>query len=189
MRPWQEVFLPRLRMGCTLPTHIFLYIAKSFPPQCTCQVILNVDYILLYCVWYREALRSFAAYCRSRLLPLTQATLSYDKHPVIIDKVMTFLTETNLISEMWITHPSSVYITILILYVTKLMQYERIWLLCRIDPVWQSMWECVPRASPSTCVLTHPLKCGYVFHLYLRLMSSVLSKGSSFRVNAAYVNL
>ena len=97
----QEVVLARLRMDCTLPTHMLPYIANVFPPVCTaCQVTLSVEHILLECVRYRESRRSLAAYCRSRGLPLTQATLLGDEHPDVIDRLMLFLTETKLIEEL-----------------------------------------------------------------------------------------
>ena len=68
---------------------------------CTaCQVTLSVEHILLVCVRYRESRRSLAAYCRSRGLPLTQATLLGDEHPDVIDRLMLFLTETKLIEEL-----------------------------------------------------------------------------------------
>ncbi|MPC53711.1 hypothetical protein E2C01_047609 [Portunus trituberculatus] len=43
----EEVVLARLRMGCTLPTHMLPYITNTFPPEC-----------------YREERRPLAAYCR-----------------------------------------------------------------------------------------------------------------------------
>ena len=59
----QEVVLARIRMGCTLATHMLSYIAHVFPPHCiTCHTILSIDHILLHCVRYREARRSFAAF-------------------------------------------------------------------------------------------------------------------------------
>ena len=52
----QEVVLARLRMGCTLSTHMFPYISSAFPPQCiTCHITLSIDHILLHCMRYREA--------------------------------------------------------------------------------------------------------------------------------------
>ena len=92
----EEVVLARLRMGSTLPTHMLPYISHSFPPQCPhCNVTLSVDHILIHCVRYREARRSLTAYCVARRLPVTQATLLSDD-PDVIDKLMIFLTETNL---------------------------------------------------------------------------------------------
>ena len=97
----EEVVLARLRMGCTLPTHMLPYIAKAFPPQCiTCNVTLSVDHILLHCVRYREARRSLAAFCDNRRLPMTLATLLGDEHPDVVDRLMIFLTETSLIREL-----------------------------------------------------------------------------------------
>jgi len=97
----EEVVLARLRMGCTLSTHLLPYIARAFPPQClTCHVTLSIDHVLLHCERYQEARRSLAAYCEGRRLPLTQATLLGDEHPDVVDRVMNFLTETNLIREL-----------------------------------------------------------------------------------------
>ena len=83
----EEVVLARLRMGCTLPTHMLPYMANSFPPRClSCQVTLSVDHILLHCTRYREMRRALARFCEARRLPLTSATLLGDEHPdVLID--------------------------------------------------------------------------------------------------------
>ena len=97
----EEVVLARLRMGCTLPTHMLPYIAHAFPPQCSsCNVNLSVEHILLHCVRYREERRPLVAYCRGRGLPLTQTTLLGDEHPDVVDRLMIYLTETNLIREL-----------------------------------------------------------------------------------------
>ena len=97
----EEVVLARLRMGSTLPTHMLPYIANAFPPQCSlCNVTLSVDHILLHCVRYREERRPLATYCRSRGLSLTQTTLQDDEHPDVVDRLMIYLTETNLMREL-----------------------------------------------------------------------------------------
>ena len=97
----QEVVLARLRMGCTLLTHMLPYIAHAFPPQCiTCHITLSIDHILLHCVRYREGRRSLAAFCEARRLPMTQITLLGDQHPDVVDNLMIFLAETNLIKEL-----------------------------------------------------------------------------------------
>ncbi|MPC26485.1 hypothetical protein E2C01_019625 [Portunus trituberculatus] len=98
---WEEVVLARLRMGCTLPTHMLPYIANTFPPQCsTCNVTLSVEYILLHCVCYHEERRSLAAYCQGRGLLLMHTTLLGDDHLDVVDRLMIYLTETNLIREL-----------------------------------------------------------------------------------------
>ncbi|MPC42536.1 hypothetical protein E2C01_036159 [Portunus trituberculatus] len=85
-------------MGCNLPTHMLPYIANTFPPQCsTCNVTLSVEDKLLYCVRYREERLPLAAYCRGRYLPLTQTTLLGEEHSDVIDRLMIYLIETNLI--------------------------------------------------------------------------------------------
>ena len=77
------------------------YIANAFPPQCSvCNVTLSVKHILLHCVRYREERRPLAAYCRSHGLALTQTTLLGEEHPGVVDKLMIYLTETNLIREL-----------------------------------------------------------------------------------------
>ena len=88
-------------MGCTLPTYMLLYIANAFPPQCSvCNVTLSVEHILLPCVRYREERRPLAAYCRSHGLSLTQTTLLGEEHPDVVDRLMIYLTETNVIREL-----------------------------------------------------------------------------------------
>ena len=97
----EEVVLARLRMGCTLPTHMLPYLAHAYPPQClSCNTTLSIDHILLRCVRYREARRSLAAYCEAQHLPLTRTTLLGDEHPDVVDRLMIFLTETSLIREL-----------------------------------------------------------------------------------------
>ena len=77
------------------------YIAHAFPPQCiTFHITLSIDHILLHCVRYLEARRSFAAFCEARRLPMMQTTLQDDEHPDVIDRLMIFLAETNLIKEL-----------------------------------------------------------------------------------------
>ncbi|MPC53584.1 hypothetical protein E2C01_047479 [Portunus trituberculatus] len=77
------------------------YIANTFPPQCsTCNVTLSVEYILLHCMRYREQRRPLAACCQSHGLPLTQNTLLGDEHPDVVDRLMIYLTETNLTREL-----------------------------------------------------------------------------------------
>ena len=72
----QEVVLARLRMGCILAIHMLPYIGHAFPTQCiTCHTTLSIDHILLYCVRYREARRSLAAFCEARRLPMTQTSI------------------------------------------------------------------------------------------------------------------
>ena len=93
--------LARLRMGCTLPTHLLPYMANTFPPICsTCHVTLTVEHILLQCVRYREERRPLVTYCQGRGLPVTQTTLLDGEHPDVIDRLMIFLAETNLIREL-----------------------------------------------------------------------------------------
>ena len=92
----EEVGFARLRMVCTLPTHMLPYIANTFPPQCSiCNGTLSVEHTLLHCVHYREERRLLAVYCR-RGLSLTQTTLLGDRHPNVVDRLI-YLTETNLI--------------------------------------------------------------------------------------------
>ena len=97
----QEMVLARLRMGCTLATYMLAYIAHAFPPQCiTGHTTLSIDHILLHCVRYRETRRSLAAFCEVRCLPVTQTILLGDQHPDVVDNLMIFLAETNLIKEL-----------------------------------------------------------------------------------------
>ena len=49
---------------------------------------------------YREESRPLAAYCRSRGLSLTQTILLGDLHPDVVDTLMVYLTETNLIRKL-----------------------------------------------------------------------------------------
>ncbi|MPD04321.1 hypothetical protein E2C01_100001 [Portunus trituberculatus] len=77
------------------------YIANAFPPQCsTYNVTLSVEHILLHCVRYREERRPLAVYCRGRGLPLKQTTLLGDEHPDVVDILMIYLTEANLIRKL-----------------------------------------------------------------------------------------
>ncbi|MPC96393.1 hypothetical protein E2C01_091651 [Portunus trituberculatus] len=77
------------------------YIANTFPPHCsTCNVTLCVEHIQLRCVRYREERRLLATYYQSHGLPLPQITLLGDEHTDVVDRLMIYLTETNLISEL-----------------------------------------------------------------------------------------
>ena len=88
-------------LGQLQSSHHLPYIANAFPPQCiTCHNILSIDHILLHCVRYREARRSLTAFCEVRRLPMTQITLLGDQHPDLVDSLMIFLAETNLINEL-----------------------------------------------------------------------------------------
>ena len=102
----EEVVIARLRKGCTLPTHILIFISHSFPRQCPrCNVTLIVNHISIHCVRYQEVRRSLTAFCVARRLPVTQVM----DDPDVIDGQMFFLTETNLIRELWLTHVSVIH--------------------------------------------------------------------------------
>ncbi|MPC75666.1 hypothetical protein E2C01_070059 [Portunus trituberculatus] len=97
----EEGIHARLRMDCTLPTHMLPYIANTFPLQCfTCNITLSVEHILLHCVRYREERMSLATYCQARGLLLTHTNLLGDEHLDVLDRLMISLTEANLIREL-----------------------------------------------------------------------------------------
>ena len=58
---------------------------------------------------------------------LTQTTLLGDEHPSVIDRLMIFLTDTNLIRELWFTQKFGVYFYVLsalqCIYCTCLLSY------------------------------------------------------------------
>ena len=97
----EEVVLARLRLNSTLLTHMKPYIDKSYPPRCgVCDTNLTISHILLSCGDYAWERSFLADYCRTYGLPFTLDTILGDGDPGVTDKLMAFLKETRLISEL-----------------------------------------------------------------------------------------
>ena len=169
----EEVVLARLRMGSTLPTHMLPCISHSFPPQCPhCNVTLSVDHILIHCVRFRKARRSLAAYCVARRLPVTKNTLLGDD-PDMIDRLMIFLTDTNLISELWLTYIKIIHYVymhrICFSYCTCFVNIVLVWMSVWWFFAWLRIWE--SPFLPSTCV--HVLYISPSMNVYVLLLPSL----------------
>ena len=89
-----ETALSRLRVGHTNITHSYLMQSQANPPECeTCRETVTVKHLLLDCRKYTQARNKYISN-----LTLSDILAEGDKFSV--DKIISFLRETNLLAKI-----------------------------------------------------------------------------------------
>ena len=93
----EEIVLCRLRTDATMLTHMVPYIERRYPPICEeCNEICTIKHILVDCISYIRERRELLNHFRSIGKRMSAFSLLQDD-PEIIDKLMKFLRNTDLI--------------------------------------------------------------------------------------------
>ena len=96
----REVLLARLRLGHTRLTHSHIFDNSPSPKCTTCNEILTVEHILLYCRIYTTERQNILMCLRKLRLEPTLSNLLGDDHPEIINEIIDFFEKGKLACEI-----------------------------------------------------------------------------------------